>query len=480
MESLPPGWTWNTVGDVAAVEGGLTKHADKRGKSQRVVPLVSVAAVHLREIRHDQIGTIGLLESDGDKATLLSGDLLVVEGNGSLGHIGRVALWDGSVKDARHQNHLIRVRPHDVDPRYVLEWLASPKGRAAIIDEATSAAGLYNLSLSKVQRLPIPLGPPDQQRRIVEKIDALTAKSRRAKEALNAIPPLLERFRQSVLAAAFRGDLTKDWREQNPDVEPADQLLARIRRERRARWEQAELQRLRAKGKVPKNDEWKMKYVEPEPVNVEGLPALPDTWCWAAWREVGFCQNGRAFPSGEYAHEGFRLLRPGNLHVSGRVQWTTENTRCMPAQWAANYPDHIVGGHELVMNLTAQSLKDAFLGRVCLTAKDDRCLLNQRLARLTPVGLSAEFALSLFKSPVFRRYVDDLNTGSLIQHMFTSQVDDFCLPLPPAAEQLVLVDQLRRADAHTSRMQESLVGAATVAIRLDASILAKAFRGELV
>ncbi len=45
------------------------------------------------------------------------------------------------------------------------------------------------------------------------KIEELTARSRRAREALEAVPPLLEQLRQSVLAAAFSGRLTADWRE---------------------------------------------------------------------------------------------------------------------------------------------------------------------------------------------------------------------------------------------------------------------------
>ena len=57
----------------------------------------------------------------------------------------------------------------------------------------------------------------------------LEAADGRGREALDAIPPLLERFRQSVLAAAFRGDLTADWRAKHPDVEPASVLLERIR-----------------------------------------------------------------------------------------------------------------------------------------------------------------------------------------------------------------------------------------------------------
>ena len=56
------------------------------------------------------------------------------------------------------------------------------------------------------------------------KIEALQARSRGAREALEAIKPLLETFRQSVLAAAFRGDLTADWPPEHPSPEPKKEL----------------------------------------------------------------------------------------------------------------------------------------------------------------------------------------------------------------------------------------------------------------
>ena len=322
--------------------------------------------------------------------------------------------------------------------------------------------------------------PLNEQRRIVAKLESLQARSRRAREALDAVPPLLEKLRQSILAAAFRGDLTKDWRAKHKDVEPASEFLKRIRVERRKKWEEAELAKLTAKGKAPRDDAWKGKYKEPEGVDAAGLPGLPEGWCWAAWREVGFCQNGRAFPSAEYSSEGTKLLRPGNLHVSGRLEWTEGNTRRMPASWATEFPDFVVGEGELLMNLTAQSLKDEFLGQVCLSAPGEKCLLNQRLARLTGLGLPTSYWLWFFKSPGFRRYVDTLNTGSLIQHMFTSQVDACAVPIMPLEEAQTLVDvitaRLGVVHALDTQVQEQTAHIPS----LDRALLAKAFRGELV
>ena len=79
---------------------------------------------------------------------------------------------------------------------------------------------------------PTKLPPLNEQRRIVAKLEALQARSRHAREALDAVPPLLEKLRQSILAAAFRGDLTKDWRAKHKPTESAAQLLDRVRRTR--------------------------------------------------------------------------------------------------------------------------------------------------------------------------------------------------------------------------------------------------------
>ena len=144
--------------------------------------------------------------------------------------------------------------------------------------------GVQNISARDIGNTRILVPPAKEQRRIVTKLEALQQRTRRARTALDAIPPLLEEFRQSVLTSAFRGDLTADWRAQNPDVEPASVLLERIRQERRHRWEEAELAKMKAKGKVPKDDRWKERYKEPQKADRQTLAQLPRGWCWVKWQ----------------------------------------------------------------------------------------------------------------------------------------------------------------------------------------------------
>jgi type I restriction enzyme S subunit len=203
-------------------------------------------------------------------------------------------------------------------------------------------------------------------------------------------------------------------------------------------------------------------------------------WPRRPWRELGRAQNGRAFPSRDYAEEGIKLLRPGNLHASGRVVWTGSNTRHLPERYRDEFPTYVVGPGELIMNLTAQSLKDEFLGRVCLTGREDECLLNQRLARLSATDLDIRYLLYVLKARPFRRFVDSLNKGSLIQHMFTTQLDNFEVPVPSMDEQRRLVRELERQLSVIESLSSAIDDALRRARVLRRAIFDSALKGKLV
>ncbi len=96
---------------------------------------------------------------------------------------------------------------------------------------------MRHITKRKFEKVKILLPPFNEQKRIVAKIEEFQAHSRRAREVLETVPDLLDQLRQSILAAAFRGNLTRQWRQENTDIEPATELLKRIRSERRKRWD---------------------------------------------------------------------------------------------------------------------------------------------------------------------------------------------------------------------------------------------------
>jgi type I restriction enzyme S subunit len=138
--------------------------------------------------------------------------------------------------------------------------------------------------------LEIPLAPPHLRKPIVAEIEKQFSRLDEAVTALKRIQANLKRYKAAVLKAAVEGKLTEQWREEHPDVEPADQLLKRILDERRAKWEAEALAKMKAKGSVGARhdspDSWKKKYKEPAGPDTANLPELPEGWVWAS---VGQC-----------------------------------------------------------------------------------------------------------------------------------------------------------------------------------------------
>jgi type I restriction enzyme S subunit len=220
-------WSWRTLEDVADVTGGLTKNP-KRDRLPTRIPYLRVANVYANELRLDEIKDIGVTPEEAKKVCLEKGDLLIVEGNGSLDQIGRVALWDGSIKNCGHQNHLIRARSRAMaNPAFVLMFLLSPRGRVHIEKQAASTSGLHTLSVSKVQRLPVPLCPLPEQQEIVRMLDEQFEVIERNEREIDGALRKSEALRQAILKKAFTGRLVP----QDASDEPASTLLARLRAE---------------------------------------------------------------------------------------------------------------------------------------------------------------------------------------------------------------------------------------------------------
>ena len=157
----------------------------------------------------------------------------------------------------------------------------------------------YKLNQQSLREIPVSLPPLNEQHRIVNKIEELFTKLDAGVASLKKAQQLLKQYRQSVLKAAFEGKLTAEWRaEQLADPEsplnkePASVLLEKIKAERRRKWEEAELAKMTAKGKVPKNDKWKEKYSEAPPVHFVNLPEIPDSWLWSRLDGIAIIKGG--------------------------------------------------------------------------------------------------------------------------------------------------------------------------------------------
>ena len=230
LPSLPEGWAWATLEQATEIQGGIQKQP-KRAPLENAFPFLRVANVLRGDLDLSEVHRIELFGDELGKLRLVSGDLLIVEGNGSPAQIGRMAVWNGQIEDCVHQNHIIRARAQSgIDSKFVETYWNSPMGAASVLGVASSTSGLYTLSVSKVGGLPVPLPPLAEQRRIVAEVERRLSVIQQAEAAVEASLQRAERLRQSILKRAFSGELVP----QDTDDEPASVLLGRIRAQREA------------------------------------------------------------------------------------------------------------------------------------------------------------------------------------------------------------------------------------------------------
>lgn len=223
-------WAWLSLSDISDISGGLTKNP-KRNSLQKKMKYLRVANVYADELLLDTITEIGVTEAEFKKLELIAGDLLVVEGNGSIDQIGRLAVWTGEIDQIGHQNHLIRVRLVDgMLPRFFLLFLLSPLGRKFIVRQASSTSGLHTLSISKVSGLPIPVPNLCEQNTILTEVDSILSQIDKMETAIENEDKRSAALRQSILKKAFSGKLVA----QDHNDEPASVLLERIKAEKNA------------------------------------------------------------------------------------------------------------------------------------------------------------------------------------------------------------------------------------------------------
>jgi type I restriction enzyme S subunit len=196
------------LSDVTEIQGGIQKQ-QKRAPKENAYPFLRVANVTKNGLDLDEVHLVELFDGELDRLRLQPGDLLVVEGNGSPSQIGRAALWNGSITDCVHQNHLIRVRPKPgLSAPYLEAVWNSPQNRRQLTDLASSSSGLHTLSVSKLKSLKLPMPTLDRQRELVAEVQDVRDRRRRLDTELDLAASRTHRLRRSLLGAAFSGRLT--------------------------------------------------------------------------------------------------------------------------------------------------------------------------------------------------------------------------------------------------------------------------------
>jgi type I restriction enzyme, S subunit len=448
IDELPEGWALTTCGDVVRCSKEKAEPGER--DDAPYLSLEHIEAKTTRILGHGRGSDVKSVKNVFHKGDVLYGKLRP--------YLNKVCLptFDGICS-----TDILVLKPSDAINAHFFHRLLTT---AEVVNYAIAHSNGINLpriAYEALSAIDIALPPLPEQRRIVAKIEALHARSRKVREALEVIPPLIAQFRQSVLAAAFRGDLTAEWREQHPDVEPAAALLDRIRRERCTKWEEANPRK---------------KYHELDPVDDSDLPELPEGWCYAPIEELtapgrpiiyGIIKPGPDTPNG-VPYVRVTEMKSGTIDLASL-------RRCHPDRAALFSRATLQSGDILVS-------KDGTIGKVAIVPLElEGGNITQHLLRVSPsLQINGDFLARMIESPTSQQWIIGELKGIGLEGVNVGDFRRMPIPVAPLGEQQAIVDRVHGQFLRVSKVAHNVAEALHLASHLDQSILAKAFNGELV
>ena len=318
----------------------------------------------------------------------------------------------------------------------------------------------------------------DEQRRVAAKLDELFSDLDAGVAALQRAQANLKRYRASVLKAAVEGRLTVEWRQANPPSETGPELLSRLLRERRERWEAAQLAKFEASGKAPPKD-WRKKYVEPAVPNTSKLPALPEGWCWATVEQLSLQSEYGTSVKCDYEADFQPVLRIPNIAKGeidlADIKFSTADLNQVPSEYL-QVGDVLVCRTNGSIKLVG---KCAFV-RGSLDGAYHFASYLLRFRLLETASLPA-WLTSYMSSVPGRVYIEAKAASAAGQHNISlSTLHHMPVPLPPAAEMEQALMEVSKVLAACERQDSDTTNGLQRAKLLRQSILKHAFTGKLV
>jgi len=422
---IPAGWIIVDLNEVLlSIVGGGTPSKANASFYDGDIPWMTVKDLNVGLVE-DTIDHISQQGVENSSTNVIPAGTPIVATRMSLGKV-----VTSKVDSAINQDLKALFFANGIDQSYFVYWYRSIAREIERLGAGTTVKGIR---LENLRELQFPLAPQNEQIRIANKLDSLLAKVQETQTRLEKIPGILKRFRQSVLAAATSGELTKNIKFESPNDTKAFSPITIGEENQSAptKWKWRKLIDIAAleSGHTPRKS--KPEYWENGDIfwiSLQDIRAAHGTTI----QDTKFKTNKKGIEN-----SSARLLPKGTVCFSRDISvgfTTIMGSEMATTQHFANW----ICGSELL---------NVYLMYALMSAKDHLISSGQ---------------------------------GTTVKTIYMPALKNFKILVPPMEEQMEIVRRVESLFALADKVEQQYQAAKQRTDRLTQSLLAKAFRGELV
>lgn len=351
----------------------------------------------------------------------------------------------------------------DVDECCYPEWIYYffKKGNFYLkLEGLAKGVGSKRIQPHQIYELDIYLPEKDEQKEILDQIALLETNHGQLLNEIDKQENLLTQLRHSILQDAIQGKLTAEWRKQNPEIEPACELLKRI--------------------KVKKEQlikEKKIKKENPLPsIKAEEIPfEIPKSWEWCRMQDL--CPNissGSTPPKNEFTNEGIPYLKVYNIQ-NQKIEFDYKpqfvNEECHNGRLKRS----ILRPGDVIFNIVGPPL-----GKTAIIPSDyEEWNCNQAIAFFKPVIIELNaWIYTFFLSEDYLKRIELIGTAGQ-DNISVTKSKNIEIPLPPLKEQVIICKKVELLLIQIQALEKEIEDCKKYAALLLQSILAELLGKEI-
>ena len=434
---IPDSWEWVRLGNISS-------YAETKQKVNATSADPSIWGLDLEDIEKGgrllEYKTVGERKAVGDKTVFTKGDILYSKLRPYLLKIF-VAPDDGICTP-----EIVPFRVYGgIDPSYIVNYLKSPYVDN-LINSITYGVKMPRVGTETMTSLLVPIPPLEEQRRIVEKIDEVASAvsaydvTYQKSEALNSTFP--EALKKSILQEAVQGKLVP----QDPTDEPAEALLERIRAKKQQLIKEGKIKKDKHESVIFRRDNSHYEKLDGmERCIDDELPfEIPESWAWVRWGAIAeSIQYGYNAPAKQEGR--IRMVRISDIHEN-TVAWSSVPFCDIDD---SDIPTYLLQANDILFARTGGTVGKSFLvSEVPCESIYAGYLIRTRYSSL----LCPQYLKYFMESPLYWQQLKSGTTATAQPNCNGQTLAKMLLPLPPANEQLRIVDNLARTFAIIERM----------------------------